>query len=178
MLQKFKGFPFTKRGSLCSGQLVGMDKLHRQAVLFVKQILENRESLSDDMETNDDGGRKVIVELCKRHASLRMLIAQSVSEYMDSKKLLPNENSQFSPTEDAGGLFQILHLLLNSCRSNKVFDNCVTKFFQCFDGKDYIHFFCRYDALLSWYEGSETFFVSFMVGHTKIFSRQGNHCNL
>ena len=115
------------------------------------------------MDPNDDDGTKVIAELCKRHASLRTLIAQSVSEYMDSKKRLPNEKNQSSPTEDAGGLFQILHLLLNSCRSNKVFDSCVTKFFQCFDGRDFIDFFCGYDALLSRYKGSETFFVSFMV---------------
>ena len=37
------------------------------------------------------------------------------------------------------------------------------KFFQCFDGKDYIHFFCRYDALLSGMKAVKLFLFLFMV---------------
>ena len=94
---------------------------------------------------------------------MRTLIAQSVSEYMNSKKRLPKrKKSQSSPTEDAGGLFKSSHLLLNVDQTRFLIV-VSPSFFQCFDGKDFIDFFCGYDALLSWYKGSETFFVSFMV---------------
>ena len=43
-----------------SDKLAGMINCTDKAVLFVKQILENRESPSDDMETNDDGGEKLL----------------------------------------------------------------------------------------------------------------------
>ena len=155
-----EGFPFgrNQRVSLRLGQRVGMDKLHKQVVLYVKQILESRKSLNNNINPNDVGS-KVTAELCKRHASLRMALSQSVSEYMDSKNLLQNENTPSSSSENAKGLFQILHLLVSSCSSREIFDNCITKFFECFDGKNFISLFCMYDALLSWYEGSEVFFL-------------------
>ena len=158
-----------------------MDKLYRLARQYVTYNLLHSASYGgrqkgDDVN-NNNSRTNVISQLCKKHQILRMVISETVVKYMkrESKDGI-NSGGQtnsasgskkaeqavpFSASADS--LFDILHLLVYSVKSKDIFDNAIGTFFHQFMFNDFVNIFEIYNVLLSRYEASESFYVSYLV---------------
>ena len=151
-----------------------MEKLYNHVRLYVKETFLHRNggyNINYNSHTS-------IVALCKKHQILRMVMSTAVAKLLKQKYQSSNENQRAGDLlinenmEEANStvisvstnsLFHILYLLVHSVKSKRVFDSAIDIFFREFTHDDFFDMLKLYDVLLSRYESTESFIMSYLV---------------